>query len=307
MKKQLIFFLLFFHVHLFAKESEKLEYIIKKGDSLSLLCQKFNLSEKDLLQHNEQETLKRFWEGDSISIPLKNTKIVEYRIQKGDTLLDIIYRHKTSLEILYALNDEKKLERMWEGDTLILPCLKKTREERKKIIKKEVKKENDSSLQYTVQKGDTLFKISKKFNIPLNELKQLLKSDTLYAGTVLFLPQKKEEGFFLKKPLYASKIKLDFPIPAIHFQMFQDSSLLSPVDGTITGIREIRGYGKGIFIQQGDYTVIIASKGLEAVSIPILKKIKINDPLAQIKKDYFIHFFVIKSNEFLDPLVFIKK
>ncbi|NPA52889.1 MAG: transglycosylase SLT domain-containing protein [Aquificae bacterium] len=48
-------------------------------------------------------------------------------------------------------------------------------------------------LYYKVKKGDTLYKVAKKFNISINKIKQInkLKKNTIYEGQILKIPSKK--------------------------------------------------------------------------------------------------------------------
>jgi peptidoglycan DL-endopeptidase LytE len=54
---------------------------------------------------------------------------------------------------------------------------------------------NVSAYNYMVKKGDTLNKLSRRFNIPVSELKKLngLKRDKIYAGNIIFIPESVSE------------------------------------------------------------------------------------------------------------------
>ena len=65
-------------------------------------------------------------------------------------------------------------------------------------IEGETLPEPDNTLTYTVQSGDTLYAIARRFNTTVDELKQLnsLTSNTLQVGQVLKIPQEDSSNYF---------------------------------------------------------------------------------------------------------------
>lgn len=82
-------------------------YIVKKGDTVSAIANKFNISLTKLLIANPQ--VKYSWlihPNDKINIP--NAEYVYYKVKTGDTLNRIAYDNKTTVSKLLQLNKNVK-------------------------------------------------------------------------------------------------------------------------------------------------------------------------------------------------------
>ncbi len=93
-----------------------------------------------------------------------------YIVQKGDSIWKISQKYNISPAELININNLSN-NTLQIGQKLLVP----------KIISEE------NNNEYIVQKGDTLWSIAKKYNIPVNELKQInnLTNNLLEIGQVL--------------------------------------------------------------------------------------------------------------------------
>lgn len=108
-----------------------------------------------------------------------------YTVKKGDTLSKISKKNKLTVKELKSLN-KLKSNKIFVGQKLVVN--KNITSVVKPENKPEVKPEtNITAMSYTVKKGDTLYGISKKYNLTVNELKSLnnMKSDTISIGQKL--------------------------------------------------------------------------------------------------------------------------
>lgn len=150
-------------------------YTVKKGDTLFSISKAYNVSVNDIKKANNltSDTLSV---GQKLIIPSKEENYDTYIVKKGDTLYSIARNFNVSVNEIMALNNLSSSV-LTPGQTLVIP-------------KKENNGNTNTYQTYTVQKGDTLFSISRKFGVDVNTIKQLnnLSSDTLSIGQQLKIP-----------------------------------------------------------------------------------------------------------------------
>lgn len=104
-----------------------------------------------------------------------NIDIVEnvYVVKKGDSLYSIARKYNTTVDELKRINNLSN-DNLYIGQKLKVPT---------------VKEETDTI--YIVKPGDSLYAISRKFNLPVSEIKRInnLNSDALYIGQKLIIKE----------------------------------------------------------------------------------------------------------------------
>lgn len=134
------------------------------------LLKSYELGEAKTKSKTKKQTYKK-----TRSVNKSSSKVISYKVKKGDTLYSIAKRFNLSVEELMRLNN-LRTSNLSPGQTLI-------------VSKVKVSAESDSSRHtlYTVKKGDTLFSIAKKFGVSVEEIKRLnnLTVDKLRVGQVL--------------------------------------------------------------------------------------------------------------------------
>lgn len=99
----------------------------------------------------------------------------KYSIKYGETLEDIANRFDTSQDYLKQINNIYFSDNIKEGKEIIVP-----------------KSKNNYYEMYTIEKGDSLFKISKKYNMNpelLATLNGLDEEDYIYPGQEILIPK----------------------------------------------------------------------------------------------------------------------
>lgn len=95
-------------------------YIVKRGDSLWLIAQKYNISVNDLINANNLSG-STIQIGDELIIPRpnNNTQPLTYIVQRGDSLWGIANKYNTTVQNLRNLNNLTN-DTLTIGQTLII-------------------------------------------------------------------------------------------------------------------------------------------------------------------------------------------
>ena len=163
----------------------KNEYIVKKGDTLYSIARRFNISVADLKRMNNLQT-------DDLSVgqtlfleeQLPQNDLEIYIVEKNDTLYSIARKYNTTVDYLKKVNNLTS-NTLSIGQQLLVPKTEPL----------------DSNTIYIVQKGDSLWKIAQKFNIPVTELINMnnLENLTLQVNQELIVPDIVEEDTYIVK------------------------------------------------------------------------------------------------------------
>ena len=174
------------------------EYRVRKGDTLGQLALKFGLSQSELKKANGLKN-SNLRSGQVLMVPgtvvaeeteevvIKESVIKEtapetssevyikkrYVVKPGDTLGNIAESFSVTVEEIKKASALKK-DTINNGDILLIP----------------VPQEKVTQSKYTVARGDTLSKLSKKFGVSVREIKRAngLSGDTLRTGMRLSIP-----------------------------------------------------------------------------------------------------------------------
>ena len=147
-------------------------YTVKKGDTLSSLAKKYNISVDDLKKINSYIPVEPLVENQKIIVPnSKRDLFTVYEINKDDTMYDIAKKTNSNLDDLLNLNGLKEGEYIYPGEEILIPT-----EGTKFVITKE---------------GDTISDVVNELGT--NELQLRLQNDAIYLRPEQLLVYKKEE------------------------------------------------------------------------------------------------------------------
>ncbi len=194
-------------------------YTVKKGDTLYSISKNQNIPIDTIIKLNnltssnleigQQLKLK----SDSNNSSNKN----QYIVQRGDTLYSLALKYNTTVDKLRNLNN-LNTNTLTIGQILVLP----------------IETDIDEYDIYVVKKGDSLWSISRKFNIDINDLIELnnLKDLTLQMNQSILVPKQQEnietDLYIVKKgdTLWSISNKLNIPVQTLKELNNLNSNLL---------------------------------------------------------------------------------
>ncbi|ERJ13133.1 stage II sporulation protein D [Haloplasma contractile] len=160
---------------------ERSIYTVQIGDSLWDIANKFNTTVERLKEINNLST-ERLQPGMTLSIPSPKQDLnsnTSYSVQPGDSLWSIANKFNVTTYDIKRVNNIKS-DNLKRGQTLIIP----------------ISLEPDIKTFYRVKQGDSLWNISRQFNISPEQLKDAndLNSNSLMPGQTLIIPTTSESN-----------------------------------------------------------------------------------------------------------------
>ncbi len=223
-------------------------YKVRKGETLSSIADKLNLSEKNLMQWNGftkatanklkvNQRLKIMSSDDNevygANTPKSDVDYTSYTVEPGDALGKIASKHKVSLDQLLAANNLTKKSKIKAGQVLNIPVIAKAAVKKNTSVSKKAessvketsetpknaktaeKSSKASSSSYTVKKGDSVGKIAEEMGVSVAELRaanNLTKKSIIKTGEKLVIPgSKNSEPVPAKKEAKAESVKKESP------------------------------------------------------------------------------------------------
>lgn len=193
-------------------------YVVQKGDTLSLISEKFYQSKEHyalVAEYNHIVFINDMKAGDTLKIPVlsSTTSSIDgsqqgtkdyskinlpatYLIQAGDTLSRISRMFYKSADYVDYIAKENKLDKnvgLKAGTNLIIPSLKNDKPDDENSAEKSLPDYKTSD--HTVKKGETLYSISKiyydsyKYVMFIAGYNHIVNIDDVKAGTVLKIPK----------------------------------------------------------------------------------------------------------------------
>ena len=167
------------------KETQCTTYIVRRGDNLDRIAEKYNTTSKTLMEVNEIKSKNKIFVNQKVKIPPvpdtsaddykeKSTSSV-YSVKRGDTLEKIAFNYNITVASLLKLNNIKRKDRIYVNQNLKVPS---SLEERNYVI-------------YIVKKGDFLKKIAGRHNttvVALRKINNLKNKNHISAGQRLKIP-----------------------------------------------------------------------------------------------------------------------
>lgn len=194
----LTFFLFFCSSMVFSQKTIK--HTVVEGESIYSIAKKYKVSESDIYELNPKSKGALLQLKTVLLIPNKNSKSKDKKevnssknlssethiVESGESLYKIAKKYDISLEKLKELNPDIKPETIQIGDKIVIVAKKEISKPKKQQPLEEVKTDiipinKDANLcidelgnqVHTVSKGETLYKLSKKYKVSVRDLEEM--------------------------------------------------------------------------------------------------------------------------------------
>lgn len=141
------------------------KYLIKEGDRIDYLANKFNTTIDKLMEINNIYDYRLFKAGREINVPSDNDYFTTYTVNSGDSLYQIARRYNINPTLLAALNGLNMDDYIYPNQKIIIP--------------------KSGYSFYITKEGDTLELVGKKFNRNSKDLLELNKTIYLLPGQLM--------------------------------------------------------------------------------------------------------------------------
>jgi len=150
-----------------APEEEVQDYVVRRGDTLSEIAQRFEVSLGLLRQLNPLQK-DRILPGQKLRVRPSREDEGIHIVRRGETLSQIAVRYKIEMSALKEINGVV-------GDRI--------------LIGQKLRLRQVSTATHVVERGDALWEIARAYGMKVSELKELngLASDRIYPGQELML------------------------------------------------------------------------------------------------------------------------
>ncbi len=208
-----------------AQDTDVTVHVVQRGETLYRIAQQYNLSIDAIASFNNIADPTNIQVGQRLLIPLSGNARSEipstHVVQPGETLKRIAAIYNLSMEELASLNSLEDINTIYVGQVLNLaipiaptPAPDPTmpiEPTAVAVAKASVETSSTTPFLYTVQGGDTLFRIATRFGLTVNDLARAnnVSDPTLiYSGQQLIIPG-------VKSP----ELALDLPPSIVSFQV----------------------------------------------------------------------------------------
>ncbi|HRS82311.1 MAG TPA: transglycosylase SLT domain-containing protein [Smithellaceae bacterium] len=120
------------------------------------------------------------------------SRYIRHRVQPGETVASIAKRYRVSRQAIYSCNRINRNKRLIQQTRYVRIPIQtaETATVRQKTSVEKSSPSSGSMKSYKVRKGDTLFRIATRYNVPVDKLRQVnrLKTNTIKYGMTLKIP-----------------------------------------------------------------------------------------------------------------------
>ncbi|HKK83546.1 MAG TPA: LysM peptidoglycan-binding domain-containing protein [Atribacterota bacterium] len=185
------------------EDSQPVYYTVKPGDTLWSIAQNYDVSMEGILAVNYLSNKDVLSVGQKLEIPAmggsnqgsQKIQIVEYTVVKGDSLWNIAQKFDIKMHEIISINQLDNITQLSVGQKLDIPASERAvasgQEKKASATSTGKQEEKPKDVIHTVQKGETLWGISRKYQVSIQSItssNRISESSRLVVGQKLTIP-----------------------------------------------------------------------------------------------------------------------
>lgn len=177
---------------------------VNSGETIYSLSKAYKVTEKDIIDNNPDLAKSPLKAGQSILIPVvfesapNNENYIIYTVKPGDTLYSLCKRFGITEEKFYEINSDLNPSKTLKVNQQIkFPASAIDEKIEQKIS--EGQKDTSKYIYHIIEKGETVYNLTKKFNVTREELQSAnpdFDGIKLKVGEVILIPRKNSPNEF---------------------------------------------------------------------------------------------------------------
>ncbi|MDD4289018.1 MAG: LysM peptidoglycan-binding domain-containing protein [Atribacterota bacterium] len=188
-------------------DSKQAYYTVKKGDTLWSIAQSHSVSMEGILAVNYLSNKDVLTVGQRLEIPAmggsgqssSKVQTVEYTVAKGDSLWIISQKFDIKMHEIININQLQNITQLSVGQKLNIPATEKALAavQSTKTSVVTVQEEKPKEIVHFVQKGETLWGISRNYGVSINTIttaNRISESTSLVVGQKLVIPNVRDSA-----------------------------------------------------------------------------------------------------------------
>ena len=190
--KKILLLLLLLQISATALAQQFKYHIVKRGETVTDVARKYNISEETIYKYNP-DARKGIAPESKLVVPIIGTsreqavKFETHRVKKKETLFSLSQKYNVEIEDIKRYNKHLYSQELRRGEKIRIPVMEKVAVQERVVSNAPASNPLDiSAKEHVVLPQETLYGISRKYNITIAELQRLNPTmENLQPGMVL--------------------------------------------------------------------------------------------------------------------------